>query len=51
VIGGGSFVNRSIPPYRVAAGVPCRVIGKVGIDRDGTVRLEYDGARRPVEPT
>lgn len=28
IIGAGSLVNRSIPPYSVAAGVPCRVIRK-----------------------
>ena len=28
IIGAGSLVNRNIPSGTVAAGVPCRVIGK-----------------------
>jgi acetyltransferase-like isoleucine patch superfamily enzyme len=40
VVGAGSFVNRDLPPYAVAAGAPCRVIGQVVIE-DGQVRLDY----------
>jgi len=40
VIGACSFVNRDIPPYSVAAGVPARVIGRVVMD-EGGIRLEY----------
>lgn len=39
VIGSCSFVNRSIPAYSIAFGVPCRVAGRVMVDADGTVRL------------
>lgn len=42
VIGAGSFVNRDIPGNSVAVGTPCRVIGRVDVDADGTVRLSYD---------
>jgi acetyltransferase-like isoleucine patch superfamily enzyme len=42
VIGAASFVNRDIPPYTVAAGVPCRPIGRVEVADDGTVTLRYD---------
>lgn len=28
IIGAGSFINRSIPSGTVAAGVPCKVIGR-----------------------
>jgi len=40
VIAACSFVNRDIPAYSVAAGTPCRVIGRVQID-DGEVQLIY----------
>ena len=42
VIGAHSFVNRDVPPYSIAAGVPARVIGRVVPKEDGSVRLEYD---------
>jgi acetyltransferase-like isoleucine patch superfamily enzyme len=42
VIGAGSFVNRSIPPYRVAVGSPCRVIGSVEVAASGEVTLRYE---------
>jgi acetyltransferase-like isoleucine patch superfamily enzyme len=42
VIGASSFVNRDIPPYSVAVGVPCRVIGRVVVAPDGGVTLVYD---------
>lgn len=44
VIGAAAFVNRSIPPYSVAAGVPCRIIGRVVVSDDGEVELRYDGS-------
>jgi len=34
VIGCGSVVTKDIPPYSIAAGVPCRVIGKRGSKQD-----------------
>lgn len=40
VVGASSFVNRDLPPYSVAVGAPCRVVGQVIIE-DGQVRLEY----------
>jgi|SRR5579859_1072987 len=39
VIGACSFVNRSIPPYTVAVGTPCRPVGRVVIDQSGNVTL------------
>jgi acetyltransferase-like isoleucine patch superfamily enzyme len=42
VIGACSFVNRDIPPYTVAVGVPCRPVGRVVVDPDGAVTLHYD---------
>jgi acetyltransferase-like isoleucine patch superfamily enzyme len=41
VVGACSFVNRNIPAYSVAAGTPCRVIGRVVVE-GGDVRLEYE---------
>jgi acetyltransferase-like isoleucine patch superfamily enzyme len=44
VVGACSFVNRDIPPRSIAAGVPCRVIGRVSIGSDGEVELHIDRA-------
>lgn len=41
VIGASSFVNRDIPAYTVAVGVPCRPIGSVEVGEDGAVELQY----------
>ena len=41
VIGAHSFVNRDIPAYTVAVGVPCRPIGRVVV-ADGRATLVYD---------
>jgi len=41
VIGANSFVNDSIPPFSVAVGSPCRVVGVVEIDEAGEVQLRY----------
>ncbi|HEX6511511.1 MAG TPA: acyltransferase [Chloroflexota bacterium] len=41
VIGACSFVNRDIPDHSVAAGVPCRIIGRVEIGEDGQVSFRY----------
>jgi acetyltransferase-like isoleucine patch superfamily enzyme len=41
VIGACSFVNRDVPPYSVAVGVPCRPIGRVEIGHDGRATLVY----------
>lgn len=40
VVGASSFVNKDIPSFSVAAGVPCRVIGKVIIE-NGEITLTY----------
>ena len=42
VIGACSFVNRDVPPYSIAAGTPCRVIGRVAVDSDGRVQLVFE---------
>ena len=44
VIGAGAFVNQDIPPGRIAAGVPCRLIGRVEVGADGDVDLIYSEA-------
>jgi acetyltransferase-like isoleucine patch superfamily enzyme len=33
VVGACSFVNKDIPPYTIAAGVPCRETGRVALGR------------------
>ncbi|MCB0060784.1 MAG: acyltransferase [Caldilineaceae bacterium] len=40
VVGACSFVNRDLPPYTIAAGTPCRVIGQVQMI-DGEIQLIY----------
>lgn len=40
VIGACSFVNQDIPPYSVAAGVPCKIIGRVVVE-GSSVQLVY----------
>lgn len=39
VIGACSFVNRDIPPYTIAFGIPCRPAGHVKIDEEGNIKL------------
>lgn len=41
LIGAGAFVNKSLPPFSIGVGVPCRVIGKVKVSESGVVSLEY----------
>ncbi len=43
VIGSCAFVNRDVPPFTIAFGVPCRPRGRVIVE-DGNVRLEMDDA-------
>lgn len=50
LIGACSFVNRDLPPYTVAVGVPCRQVGRVEVSADGEVELLFDsrpGDRSP----
>jgi acetyltransferase-like isoleucine patch superfamily enzyme len=42
VIGACAFVNRDVPPYTVALGVPARAAGRVEVGDDGRVSLVYD---------
>ncbi len=39
VIGACSFVNRDVPSFSIAFGVPCRHVGRVEIDPTGEVTL------------
>jgi len=41
VIGAGSFVNDDVPPFTIAAGTPCRPIGRVKLDARGNVTFIY----------
>lgn len=40
VIGAASFVNRDVPPFTIAAGTPCRPIGRVQI-ADDRISLDF----------
>ena len=41
VIGAGAVVNKNIPPYSIAAGIPAKVIGKIKI-KNGKVKFIYN---------
>jgi len=41
VVGACSYVNKDIPSFSIAAGVPCRIIGRVEMEGD-EVKLVYD---------
>lgn len=41
VIGALTFVNKDIPPYSIAVGIPCRTVGKVKI-KNGEAQLICD---------
>jgi len=42
VVGALALVNRDIPSYSIAVGIPCRVIGQVIVDQDGRVDFLYN---------
>ena len=46
VIGAHSYVNRDIPDYSIAAGIPAKIIGRVIVQEDGSVRFEYNHEQR-----
>ncbi len=50
VIGASSLVNRDVPPFSVAFGVPCRVRGSVVLGEDGNVELVMHDAHKDAEP-
>jgi len=46
VIGSCSLVNRDIPPYSIAFGVPCRRAGSVVVESDGSIKLLIETSSR-----
>lgn len=50
LIGAGAFVNKSLAPFSIGVGVPCRVIGKVNINDTGAVTLEYFPSASQTSP-
>ena len=51
LIGALAFVNRDVPDHAILVGIPARIIGRVEIGPDGSVRLRYDQADEgPEEP-
>lgn len=42
VIGACSFVNRDVPSFTIAVGVPCKPAGAVKVEESGTVEMVYD---------
>jgi acetyltransferase-like isoleucine patch superfamily enzyme len=49
VIGACSFVNRDVPPFTIAVGIPCRSVGRVDIDEDGQVSLVMEQRKKSSE--
>ena len=49
VIGAHSFVNKDIPAYSIAAGVPAKVIGRVLINDEGKVEFLYPDKNPNIE--
>ena len=45
VVGACSFVNRDIPPFTLAFGVPCRIVGSVVVTDDGHFVLQHDSKK------
>lgn len=46
VIGAQSFVNRDIPPFSIAYGIPARIVGHVKINEDGTIQKILESPRK-----
>ena len=44
IIGAGAVVNKDIPPYSIAVGIPAKVIGKVKI-KNGKIKFVYNKRR------
>ena len=41
LIGAYTLVNKSIPENSIAFGIPVKVVGRVKVDKDGSIRLIY----------
>jgi len=41
IVGAHSFVNRDIPPYSIAVGTPCRIIGTIEMVSDTEIKFKY----------
>ena len=48
VIGANSFVQKSVPPFSIAAGTPARIIGRVELLGEDDVRYVYQKGSRPL---
>jgi acetyltransferase-like isoleucine patch superfamily enzyme len=46
VVATNSFVNKDIPPYSVAAGIPAKIIGRVVVKNNGEVKFVYRKKRK-----
>lgn len=44
LIGANSIVNKSLPPYSIAYGSTCKIVGRVILTGDGNVELVYDSS-------
>lgn len=52
LIGALTFVNRDVPDHAIVAGIPARIIGRVEVGPDASVRFRYDRTDEgPEEPS
>lgn len=41
VVGASAFVNKNLPPFSIAVGIPCRIIGTVEVSSSKSIQLRY----------
>jgi len=41
LVAANSLVSFNVPPYKIVAGSPAKIIGEIYVENDGSVRMEY----------